>query len=1055
MSSSIKAPMRARSSSTVSTTSPTLVSTKSFQKTIALSSKTSTAPTTVNQNQAPHIQAQTQGQAATLRTPKPRRPSLPILPASQAQPSQKPSATTHLQPTKDIQTLRSQRSLPRLNQVVKNGNGSGNEITLLPSHIARPTTTLSSPRSYSSSSPRLGSSASRFGDSLQQRPASALSHSNNSSTSCSTPSLIAKPVSRTQKSATVKPLSIVTKPNSPGTATTMSASMSNASQTSNSSGSSSSSSCGSASARSFSLPPIAPSPNTASVQTPLSTTSTTTSSSLSASSPLIGSHCNSLPTLTSIAAATAVVTASATTTKVRSKNRLNAGIDSACYMTRSSSGESLASSSASSSPVSTPVMTAVSTMATTTTTPSSATATLLSSTPTNKIRKRISRRPSAADLTPVTSPSVRSRPSTPSPKATISKITGTRLTSPLSNVDSTASEGVTQSNIPPIPATIIVKCTCPPPIKFPENVKQEMKREEEEHRKRECGLYEKIIELQIENANLQSEKETLNRVLSRRDKMLLELQMQLQAMEFVCRENDIKVDIDMCPDEAIENWSFKESDEVYQRILLTTQDLLRTGSKCLEENMVASRSSSQHQRRSRHSSMTNSSTASTTRSSVGSIVAGGVNLSMFEDGIASRRNLAAGLSEDTQPLATQDQEVNPLLFKETSRPGTLKLDLQTLLRSEQESNSNIGIECGGRRAIDCGEDRSSFFRDVANQSPDSQRENGLGISSADDDDEIDDDDDEDEESEFEELGEDMIKFSDLQSSVAPRRESRASSFSMLLPPGGCHSGATTPDLSSAVLMKNMWSANGSARRSACNTPLYHPAFQHIGQQQQQHNYSQYSHSHRRSINRSSGGSSLSSSSLLEDYFSRPQLTSSQDQGASIGLGLGLTALSRSPEQLATERFPSSLPRDAPPLQPLPPLPMSTPLPHSRSSSPRAHPFSTSPLNHDIISSFPPVPSSHHQLHHHINHSSTTHYNNNNTIHPPPTTPLPPLPERPRYSYRDHTKIQLLQSKKPFHGRTCSHGFAIENVAEFLKRRTFGKTLTRDTMNRGLRRRNSV
>ncbi|KAF9130895.1 hypothetical protein BGX30_013314 [Mortierella sp. GBA39] len=614
--------------------------------------------------------------------------------------------------------------------------------------------------------------------------------------------------------------------------------------------------------------------------------------------------------------------------------------------------------------------------------------------------------------------------------------------------------------------TTVVKCTCPPPLEFPENVKQEMRREEEEHRQRECGLYQKIIELQIENANLQGEKETLHRVLSRRDKMLLEVQMQLQAMEFVCRENEIKVDIDMCPDEAIENWSFKESDEVYQRILLTTQDLLRTGSKSLEENMVMPRSSSQYQRPTRTASFP-SSTSSTTRSSLGSNVP--INSALFENGVAPRRNVVAGLSEGAQPLTVQDQEVDPLLFKETSRPGTLKLDLQTLLRSEQDFNSNktwstvnqgnlaevdAGIERGGRRAIDCGEDRSSFFRAAIGSN------NNNHVDSAVDDESDDDEDDtEGEESEFEELGEDMIKFVDLQSSVVPRRDSRASSFSMLMPPGGSHSAATTPDLSSAVLMKNMWSANGSARRSASTTPLHHPAFQQMSQQQQHHHHQHqhhqhYSQSHRNSANRSSGGSTHSSSSggsLLDDYFSRPQEQHQLQQSAPVGLGLGLSGVGRSPEQLSTERFLSAPLRDAPPppppSRPLPPFPMS----HSRSGSPRAHPLSNSPLGHDSSSTFPSAPSSHYQLNHHLNNSN----NNNNAIRPPPSTPLPPLPSRPRYSYREHTKSQLLQAKVPTHRRTCSHGFAIENVSQFLKRRTYGKTLTRDTMHRGLRRRDSV
>ncbi|KAH7030349.1 hypothetical protein BKA57DRAFT_223411 [Linnemannia elongata] len=1113
--SSIKAPMRTRSSSAVSSTSPTLVSVKSFsQRVVAAGGASKTLPSiattlsaanSIIQNQSP-IQAQStqshtqgqgqaqQGQSSTTTSNKPkrRRPSLPILPASQTQQpsSQKPSSpfASQLQPTKDIQSLRTPRSLPRLNAVAAAAAADRNDSNLAPSHIGRPASALSSPRSYTSasSSPRLGSSASasRFGDS---RPTSALSHTNNSSsTSSSTPSLIAKPVSRTQKSTTIKPPSIVTKPNSPGSSnngSNPSTSMSNASNTSNSTGvSSSSSGSGSSSARGFSLPPIAPSPNTASVQTPLSTTSSTaSSSSLSGSSPLIGS--SSIPTLTSLTAAVSAAAAaspsglSSTSTTGRSKNRLNAGIDSACYMTRSSSGESLASSSTLSSPVSTPVTASTPTMASTAAATGIGTATLLpSSAATNPSRKPISRRPSTADLTPASSPLACTDSFVSPSKSTTTKPAGTRAASPLSHTDITNKELITQptSQQQTITAaaavttsttttTTVVKCTCPPPLEFPENVKREMRREEEEHRQRECGLYEKIIELQIENANLQGEKDSLHRVLSRRDKMLLELQMQLQAMEFVCRENEIKVDIDMCPDEAIENWSFKESDEVYQRILLTTQDLLRTGSKCLEENMVMPRSSSQHQRPTRTASFP-SSASSTTRSSLGSNVP--INFALFDNGVAPRRNVVAGLSEGAQPLTVQDQEVDPLLFKETSRPGTLKLDLHTLLRSEQEFNSNktrstinqgnlaevdAGIERGGRRAIDCGDDRSSFFRAAIGSS------NNNHVDSAVDDESDDDEDDtEGEESEFEELGEDMIKFVDLQSSVVPRRDSRASSFSMLMPPGGTHSAATTPDLSSAVLMKNMWSANGSARRSASTTPLHHPAFQQMPQQQQHHyhqHHQHYSQPHRNSANRSSGGSTLSSSSgsLLEDYFTRPQEQHQVQQSASVGLGLGLTGLGRSPEQLSTERLFSAPPRDAPPppppSRPLPPFPMS----HSRSGSPRAHPLSNSPLGHDSSSTFPSAPSSHYQLNHHLNNSN----NNNNAIRPPPSTPLPPLPSQTRYSYRAHTKTQLLQAKVPTHGRTCSHGFAIENVGQFLKRRTYGKTLTRDTMHRGLRRRDSV
>ncbi|KAG0377813.1 hypothetical protein BGX24_005425, partial [Mortierella sp. AD032] len=405
-----------------------------------------------------------------------------------------------------------------------------------------------------------------------------------------------------------------------------------------------------------------------------------------------------------------------------------------------------------------------------TTTPAT-TATLLPAPTTNSTRKPKSRQPSTSNLSPPTSPSARTTtPASPPPKSALKKPSTTKPSLPFYNAGSPTHQ--MHKDVTSGSTTTVVKCNCPPPLEFPENVKLEMKREEEEHRKRECGLYEKIIELQIENANLQGEKETLNRVLTRRDTMLIELQMQLKAMEFVCRENEIKVDIDMCPDEAIENWSFKESDEVYQRILITTQDLLRTGSKSLEENMVMPRSSSQHQRHTRTSSLANSSTSSTSRSSLGGGSAA-VNCSLFDSGFALRKNVVAGLSESAQPLTVQDQEVDPLLFKETSRPGTLKLDLHTLLRSEQETAETTA--------------RAFFGVSPANSS------STTAASAAKKDIDDDEDDDEDEESEFEELGEDMIKYVELQSSVAPRRESRASSFSMLMPPGNI-SAATTPDL---------------------------------------------------------------------------------------------------------------------------------------------------------------------------------------------------------------------------------------------------------------------
>ncbi|KAF9954133.1 hypothetical protein BGZ72_004896 [Mortierella alpina] len=605
--------------------------------------------------------------------------------------------------------------------------------------------------------------------------------------------------------------------------------------------------------------------------------------------------------------------------------------------------------------------------------------------------------------------------------------------------ESTGTKG-TSEEIKADPAgPVVAQCTCQPPLTLPEHVKREMRREEEEHRQRECGLYEKIIELQIENANLKGEKETLNRVISRRDKMLLELQMQLKAMEFVCREHEIKVDIDMCPDEAIENWSFKESDEVYQRILLTTQDLLRSGSRCLEENMPStSRSSSQHHRSSptRTSSSSISSVTSADRSPVAALMS---------------RVAIAGISEGVQPLPIHKQQEDPLIFKQTSRPGTMKFDIHTLLKSEQDFKSNNRaalsqanlsqlnaiVEGGGRRALDCGDDRSQVF--------------GMSDQNYSSEDYSEDDDEEGQESEFEELGEDMIKYVDLQSTVAPRRDSRSTSFPKMIPGA---SGSATPDMSTAVLMKNLWNSNSGARRSGGTTPLQHSGSFH-GQHHHHHSPQQHQQQHQAHsfygspANRSSGGSHASShtGSIMEDYFSRggPHPTEGhihhhhhhqhQHHGAPMGVGLGLTGMGRSPEQPSLERFLA-----APPTCALPPSPL---------PSPRAYASSMirSPLGSSTSSTFSNAYSTQ-------SHAQDSHIDMM-MMRPPPMMPLPPLPSRPRYSYRDHTKSKLLEFKRPSHGRTCSHGFAVEEVGQFLKRKTYGKTLTRDLMHRGHRRRDSV
>ncbi|KAG0343645.1 hypothetical protein BG004_005122 [Podila humilis] len=606
--------------------------------------------------------------------------------------------------------------------------------------------------------------------------------------------------------------------------------------------------------------------------------------------------------------------------------------------------------------------------------------------------------------------------------------------------------------------TILVKCQCPPLLDFPENVKREMKRDEEEHRQRECGLYAKIIELQIEVANLKGEKDSLSRIVCRRDKMLLELQVQLQAIEFVCRENNIKVDVDMCPDEAIENWSFKESDEVYQRIVLTTQELLRNGTKCLEEGMATTSRVHPSSR-----TMTRISAAATTTAS-----------SFMEHRSKKSKGAFAGISAGIQPLHTQDQDADPLVFKETSRPGTLKFDMQSLLRSEQEFQENLAkagtsalelrqvnsaAETGPRRALDIGDnDRSGILRN--------SNEIHHDVNAVEDDDDVDDDDDDDEgqESEFEELGEDMIKYIELQSSMTPRRESRSSSFSK---PGNMIP-ALTPDMSTAVLMKNTWSGS---RRNTRTTPIvpssggvFSPSFK----------------TKSRGSNRGSSSSSLSSNSIssngvLEDYFhfsrspqydpplpppppprSVPSPPSSLPSSvAPVGLGIGM-GMSRSPEQPIVERFVHPHYQQllsAPPVSALPPspLPHMHTMPHVPMSSPSSFSSGTLPCSYyDHTAS--PSPSTTATCSMVRSATSTCSLS---TL-PPPSMPLPPLPAgRPRYSYRDHTKSKLLESRRPTHGRTCSHGFAIENVGQFLKRKTFGKLLTRETMYRGHRRRDSV
>ncbi|KAF9951778.1 hypothetical protein BGZ70_000859 [Mortierella alpina] len=773
----------------------------------------------------------------------------------------------------------------------------------------------------------MGEGSQRHGNSI----AGSIATSSTTTGAISAPSQIAKPVLRTQKSTGIKPPSIVTKPNvphGPGSAAATPLLKGFSSQ-----------------------PPATPSPVplTAALSGPASTSPLTASS---------GVPVSVSPTLS-------IASSSSASSRVSSRKRFNSDGDSGCFLSQASDCESTTSASARSCASSKPALHAVPAKSI----PVPSYAQLLTSIP----------RPSSS-FTVAT-------PTTPSPlkhsaAAAVPQVPEKK------GVESIDAKARTEEMKTEPAGPVVVQCTCQPPLTLPEHVKREMRREEEEHRQRECGLYEKIIELQIENANLKGEKETLNRVISRRDKMLLELQMQLKAMEFVCREHEIKVDIDMCPDEAIENWSFKESDEVYQRILLTTQDLLRSGSRCLEENMPSTgRSSSQHHRSSptRTSSSSISSVTSTDRSSpIAALMS---------------RVAIAGISEGAQPLPIHKQQEDPLIFKQTSRPGTMKFDIHTLLKSEQDFKSNNRaalsqanlsqlnaiVEGSGRRALDCGDDRSQVF--------------GMSDPNYSSEDYSEDDDDEGQESEFEELGEDMIKYVDLQSNVAPRRDSRSTSFPKMIPGAP---GSATPDMSTAVLMKNLWNSNSGARRSGGTTPLQHPGSfqghhhhqhnpqhpQHPHQQHQQHQHQAHSF-YGSPANRSSGGSHASShnSSVMEDYFSRGGLHQPeghilhhqhhpQHHGTPVGVGLGLIGMGRSPEQPSMERFLA-----APPTCALPPSPL---------PSPRAYGTSMvrSPLGSSTSSTFSNAYST--QSHAQDNHIDMM------MMRPPPMMPLPPL-DAPRSS----------------------------------------------------------
>ncbi|ORZ26847.1 hypothetical protein BCR41DRAFT_392885 [Lobosporangium transversale] len=333
----------------------------------------------------------------------------------------------------------------------------------------------------------------------------------------------------------------------------------------------------------------------------------------------------------------------------------------------------------------------------------------------------------------------------------------------------------------------------------------------------------------------------------------------------------------------------------------------------------------------------------------------------------------------------------------------------------------------------------------------------------------------------------MIKFVDLEPSIAATPQRRSNPYG-----GGSVIG--TPDMSSSARSKGLWSNGG--RFSATTTPLHHPAYQ-FQQQQLQRQMSGGGAS-----KRYSGGSTISSGSIVDDYFAR---SFSMEQNGNVAapaapIGLGLTGIDRPVEQSSMERFLSTSPMNTPPAPTLGPSsttsssfpynsgPAASPLPFI--SSPSYHQqqfYMRSPLSTPSSATFFPAgvmmePNQGFHSHHHpqryLHHRSSLQSlrsSSNGSVSsgrlsraatvtptptpatpPPPMGPLPPLPKNPTCTYREHTKQKLLDfNRRPTHARTNSHGFVIENVGQFLKKKSYSKALTRDYMSRGHRRRGSM
>ncbi|KAF9163340.1 hypothetical protein DFQ26_002696 [Actinomortierella ambigua] len=404
-----------------------------------------------------------------------------------------------------------------------------------------------------------------------------------------------------------------------------------------------------------------------------------------------------------------------------------------------------------------------------------------------------------------------------------------------------------------------VRCDCPPPLTLPEFVQQEIRREEEEHRRRECDLYAKIIELQIEIENLKGEKESLTRVVGRRERSLEALQRQLEALEHICRENRIEVDIGLCSAEVVENWNIKESDEVYQRILFTMQDMLRTGSKCVENHRPLG------------------------------LLAGSATIA------------AGGGGQERHSLHHKKSSINA-----KAAAAVAYLNDQSQYQQQQETCS--GNEPAPRRALDDNDSRRRVLLAMGEPvdslpekdkgDPDQQ-----GSDDEDDDEDSMDEDDDGEESEFEELGEDMLKFAELQSEIMPRRESHNQSISS-------SKLFSSPNMSGAPPMGSSSSSSSSSRgpltpdvtrSSVASIAAYRP----------------------RSREGSTHSRQSTSSNLLDDYFtiSTPISAHTAEVFPPSLPPLPTVAAAAAAAAIAATAAPSTLMHRAPaPSRPLPPPP---------------------------------------------------------------------------------------------------------------------------------------